>query len=77
MKCPKLDSGAASGQQRYRLDNLARFYIKSQACRGSSGARFAQSGLCRGFVFAGQRQYLRCPSVVFHSVWSLIGYWPE
>ena len=55
--------GAVSGQQRYRLDNLARLHIKDKACRVSSGARLAQSGLCRGLGFAGQRQGLRCPRV--------------
>ena len=44
--------GAVSGQQRYRLDNLARLYLKCQACRVSSGAGFAQSGLCLGFGLA-------------------------
>ena len=44
--------GAVSGQQRYRLENLARLYLKCQACRVSSGAGFAQSGLCLGFGLA-------------------------
>ena len=60
---PGAGSGTASGQQRHRLDNLVHVYIKRQACRVSSGTRFAQSSLYRGFVFASLRQQLRCVPV--------------